>query len=110
MTVLTVRRVHVPRWSTIGLASVGLSTALVAPDPRIPRASGLLRERRSGGWIFYSLDLERLAGLRAAIAGLLTLTDVAATAHAWSDRGTSKTIPADLGPRRRMPILAETLQ
>lgn len=89
---------------------LGLSTALVSHHLRTLRASGLLRERRSGRWVFYSLDLERLAGLRAAIADLLTPTDAAATACACSDCGTSRTIPADLGPLRRVPHLAEISQ
>ncbi|MGZ8437460.1 MAG: ArsR/SmtB family transcription factor [Candidatus Limnocylindrales bacterium] len=89
---------------------LGLSTALVSHHLRTLRASGLLRERRSGRWVFYSLDLDRLAGLRAAFVDLLTPTDAAATACACSDCGTSRTAISDLGPLRRVPLLAEISQ
>ena len=59
---------------------LGLSPALVSHHLRTLRASGLVRERRSGRWVYYSLDLDRLASLRAALADLLTPTDAATTA------------------------------
>lgn len=83
---------------------LGLSTALVSHHLRTLRGSGLLRERRSGRWNFYSLDLERLARLRAALDDLLTPTDAAANACACSDCGSSRTAVAD--PRPLAPFLA----
>jgi ArsR family transcriptional regulator, arsenate/arsenite/antimonite-responsive transcriptional repressor len=85
---------------------LGLSPALVSHHLRTLRASGLLRERRSGRWVYYSLDLDRLASLRAAVADLLTPGEAAATACLCSDCGTSRT--AMPGPGlRRLPVLAE---
>jgi len=49
---------------------LGLSPALVSHHLRALRTSGLLRERRSGRWVYYSLELDRLASLRAAVADL----------------------------------------
>lgn len=89
---------------------LGLSTALVSHHLRTLRASGLLRERRSGRWVFYSLDLDRLARLRAAFVDLLTPTDAAATACGCSDCGTSRIATSNLGPLRRVPLLAEISQ
>ena len=85
---------------------LGLSPALVSHHLRTLRTSGLLRERRSGRWVFYSLDLDRLASLRAAVADLLTPGDAAATACLCSDCGTSRTAMPDPG-LRRLPVLAE---
>jgi ArsR family transcriptional regulator, arsenate/arsenite/antimonite-responsive transcriptional repressor len=85
---------------------LGLSPALVSHHLRTLRASGLLRERRSGRWVYYSLDLDRLASLRAALADLLTPGEDAATACLCSDCGTSRTSMPDPG-LRRLPVLAE---
>jgi ArsR family transcriptional regulator len=86
---------------------LGLSPALVSHHLRALRASGLLRERRSGRWVYYALDLDRLASLRAAVADLLTPTEAAATACQCSDCGTSRTGVPQPAPLRRLPILTE---
>ncbi len=85
---------------------LGLSPALVSHHLRTLRATGLLRERRSGRWVYYSLDLDRLAALRAALADLLTPGEAAATACLCSDCGTSRTAMPQPG-LRRLPVLAE---
>jgi len=86
---------------------LGLSPALVSHHLRTLRSSGLLRERRSGRWVYYSLDLERVAALRAAVADLLTPTDAATTACLCSDCGPSRSAIPEQGPLGRLPILAE---
>jgi ArsR family transcriptional regulator len=86
---------------------LGLSPALVSHHLRTLRASGLLRERRSGRWVYYSLDLDRLASLRAAVADLLTPGEAAATACLCSDCGTSRTVAPQPSSLRRLPVLAE---
>ncbi len=84
---------------------LGLSPALVSHHLRSLRASGILRERRSGRWVYYSLDLERLASLRSAVADLLTPTEAAASACLCSDCGPSRTAAPQSGPLRRLPVL-----
>lgn len=86
---------------------LGLSAALVSHHLRALRASGLLRERKSGRWVYYSLDLDRLESLRAAVADMLTPTEAAATACQCSDCGPSKTALPQRGRLRRLPLLAE---
>jgi ArsR family transcriptional regulator len=86
---------------------LGLSTALVSHHLRTLRAAGLLRERRSGRWVYYSLDLDRLAALRGALAELLTPTDAATTACLCSDCGSSRTTMPQPDPLRRLPLVAE---
>ena len=86
---------------------LGLSPALVSHHLRTLRASGLLRERRSGRWVYYSLDLDRLASLRVAVADLLTPGEAAATACMCSDCGTSRTAAPQPSSLRRLPVLAE---
>jgi len=86
---------------------LGLSPALVSHHLRALRTSGLLRERRSGRWVYYALDLDRLESLRAAVVDLLTPTEAAATACLCSDCGTSKTAVPQPAPLRRLPLLAE---
>jgi ArsR family transcriptional regulator, arsenate/arsenite/antimonite-responsive transcriptional repressor len=86
---------------------LGLSPALVSHHLRTLRASGLLRERRSGRWVYYSLDLDRLASLRAALADLLTPGEAAATACLCSDCGTSRAVAPQPSSLRRLPVLAE---
>lgn len=66
---------------------LALSPALVSHHLRALRDSGLLRERRSGRWVYYSLDLEALERLRAAVNGLLTPTDETAASCLCSDCG-----------------------
>ena len=86
---------------------LGLSPALVSHHLRTLRASGLLRERKSGRWVYYSLDLDRLASLRAAVVDLLTPGEAAATACLCSDCGTSRTAAPQPSSLRRLPVLAE---
>lgn len=86
---------------------LGLSTALVSHHLRTLRASGLLRERRSGRWVFYSLDVERLALLRASITDLLTPTTAATAACLCSDCGPSRTVVPRPSPLRSLPVLEE---
>ena len=88
-------------------SALGLSTALVSHHLRVLRTSGLLRERRAGRWVYYSLDVERLATLRGAIAALLTPTDTAATSCLCSDCSTTKASLAPGDPMRHVPRLAE---
>jgi ArsR family transcriptional regulator len=82
--------------------TLALSPALVSHHLRALRESGLLRERRSGRWVYYSLDLDAIERLRAAVTDLLTPTDEAAAACLCSDCGTER------GPRfleTRLPDL-----
>lgn len=67
--------------------TLALSPALVSHHLRALRGSGLLQERRSGRWVYYSLDLDALERLRAAVTDLLTPTDETATACVCSDCG-----------------------
>ena len=67
--------------------ALGLSTALVSHHLRVLRESGLVGERRDGRWVHYALDVERLARLRTALVTLLTPTEAASAACAWSDCG-----------------------
>ncbi len=71
-------------------AALGLSMALVSHHLRVLRSSGLLRERRSGRWVYYSLDSDALARLRADVVALLTPTDAASAACLCSDCGTTR--------------------
>ncbi len=86
---------------------LGLSTALVSHHLRTLRTSGLLRERRNGRWVYYSLDVERVAALRAAVADLLTPTPAATTACLCSDCGSQRTALPEPGLLRRLPLVAE---
>lgn len=86
---------------------LGLSPALVSHHLRSLRASGLLRERRSGRWVYYSLDLDRLASLRAVVVDMLTPTETATAACQCTDCGPSRTAALQRGPLRRLPLLAE---
>jgi ArsR family transcriptional regulator len=85
---------------------LGLSPALVSHHLRTLRAAGILRERKSGRWVYYSLDLERLATLRAAIADLLTPTDSAATASLCSACGPNRASIPEQEPLDRVPLPA----
>lgn len=71
--------------------ALGLSTALVSHHLRMLRSTGLLRERRSGRWVLYALDLDRLAGLRADLDALLSPADAADAERLCSDCGTKPT-------------------
>jgi ArsR family transcriptional regulator len=67
--------------------TLALSPALVSHHLRALRDSGLLRERRSGRWVYYSLDLDGLERLRSAVTNLLTPTDEIAAACLCSNCG-----------------------
>ncbi len=69
---------------------LGLSTALVSHHLRVLHASGLVRERRSGRWAYYSLDVERLARLRAEVDAFLTPIDEATAACVCSGCGPAR--------------------
>lgn len=56
-----------------------LSPALVSHHLRALHQAGLLRVRRQGKWMFYSLDLEHLSELREIVTTLLTPADPGAT-------------------------------
>lgn len=85
-----------------------MSTALVSHHLRVLRACGVLRERRSGRWAYYSLDLERIAELRAAVVTLLSPGDEAASACLCSDCGTRASVPIPGDALRRVPVLGGT--
>lgn len=74
-------------------AMLGLSTALVSHHLRALRASGLIRERRAGRWVYYSLDLDRVDALRTAVTTLLSPGESALTACRCSDCGVGGTFP-----------------
>lgn len=85
--------------------ALAMSPALVSHHLRVLRSTGLLRERRSGRWAFYALDLERIAQLRGAIVSLLTPSDEAASACVCSDCGPATDgarFPID--PLERLPV------
>ena len=84
-------------------SALGVSTALVSHHLRVLRASGLLRERHAGRWVYYSLDLERVAQLRRALDQLLTPSDAAASTCLCTDCG-SATSEGQAG-RRELPGL-----
>ncbi len=72
---------------------------------RVLRNAGLLRERRSGRWVYYSLDLDHLARVRAALTDLLAPTDTAAAACVCSDCGSlAIPLPATASPRGQLPL------
>jgi ArsR family transcriptional regulator len=58
--------------------ALGLSPALASHHLRALRSSGLIRERRSGRWVYYALDVDRLEQLRDWIDRLLTPSNAAA--------------------------------
>ena len=66
---------------------LALTPALVSHHLRVLRVSGLLHERRSGRWVYYSLDLAAIERLRAAVTDLLTPTDETAAACLCSNCG-----------------------
>ena len=89
--------------------TLALSPALVSHHLRALRDSGLLRERRSGRWVYYSLDLDALEKLRAAVSDLLTPTDQTAATCLCSDCGPERssrppasTLP-EVGPLAAVP-------
>jgi len=71
--------------------ALGMSPALVSHHLRVLHSTGLLRERRSGRWAFYALDVDRLARLRTTVTALLTPTDAVASACLCSDCSTTRT-------------------
>jgi ArsR family transcriptional regulator len=87
--------------------TLALSPALVSHHLRALRESGLLRERPSGRWVYYSLDLEHLARVRFALTDLLTPTDAGATGCLCSDCGTRTAVrtpfPVSSAPGQPLP-------
>ena len=77
--------------------TLALSPALVSHHLHALRDSGLLRERPSGRWVYYSLDLDALDRLRGAVTSLLTPTDEAAATSVCSDCGPERANPAGGG-------------
>ena len=73
---------------------LGLSTALVSHHLRALRASGLVRERRAGRWVYYSLDVEAVQALRADVTALLSPGASATTTCHCSDCGARPGLPA----------------
>ena len=72
---------------------LGLSTALVSHHLRALRTSGLVRERRAGRWVYYSLDIDRVDALRAAMTELLSPGEAATTTCRCSDCGVRGSLP-----------------
>ena len=70
--------------------TLALSPALVSHHLRALRDSGLLRERRSGRWVYYSLDLDAIERLRMEVSNLLTPADEAAADCLCSDCGVER--------------------
>jgi ArsR family transcriptional regulator, arsenate/arsenite/antimonite-responsive transcriptional repressor len=60
-------------------SALGLSPALASHHLRVLRSSGLIRERRVGRWVYYSLDHDRVERLRYWIDRLLTPSSAGAT-------------------------------
>lgn len=81
--------------------ALGLSSALVSHHLRVLRSSGLIRERRRGRWVYYSIDTERLERFRRALDRLLTPSDAAATSCVCSDCGSAGTRTARRSPGRQ---------
>jgi ArsR family transcriptional regulator, arsenate/arsenite/antimonite-responsive transcriptional repressor len=88
--------------------ALGLSTALVSHHLRSLRANGLLRERRAGKWVYYSLDAERIAEVRDALVEMLTPGDAAAASCLCSDCGTPRATYDD-DPMTELPRMVETV-
>ena len=62
-----------------------------------------------GRWVYYALDLDALASLRAALGHLLTPAASATTTCACSDCGTgpkAPSLPLDL---QHLPLLTEAM-
>ena len=83
---------------------LGLSPALVSHHLRALRASGLVRERRAGRWVYYSLDVDAVHALRASVTTLLSPGASAATTCHCSDCGARPAIPPRLAG---LPVLSE---
>jgi ArsR family transcriptional regulator len=64
---------------------LGLSPALASHHLKVLRSSGLIRERRVGRWVHYSLDLDRMEHLRRWVDRLLDPTSVPAPTDARSN-------------------------
>lgn len=67
--------------------TLGLSPALVSHHLRALSGVGLLRERKAGRWVYYSLDLQALDAFRGALNAFLTPSDEAAATCLCSDCG-----------------------
>ena len=86
---------------------LGLSTALVSHHLRALRTSGLVRERRSGRWVYYSLNIERVESLRTAMTELLSPGEAATTTCRCSDCGVRAPLPTLPARRAGLVVLAE---
>jgi ArsR family transcriptional regulator len=87
--------------------ALAMSPALVSHHLRVLRTSGLLSERQNGRWVFYALDLNRLARLRSTVVEFLTPTDAAASACVCSDCGPAReSRPAPGGPLGRRLVVS----
>lgn len=64
---------------------LGLSPALLSHHLKVLRVAGLIRERRGGRWVYYSLDLEALGRLRATLDGLLDPPGLVRAGHLCTD-------------------------
>lgn len=70
---------------------LGLSPALASHHLKVLRSSGLIRERRVGRWVHYSLDPDRMEQLHRWIDRLLTPTTTPAPTDAPSGCGQDPT-------------------
>ncbi len=86
---------------------LGLSTALVSHHLRALRTSGLVRERRAGRWVYYSLDIDRVDALRGAMTELLSPGEAATTTCRCSDCGVRGPLPTLPARRAGSVVLAE---
>lgn len=77
---------------------LGLSPALVSYHLRALRASGLVSERRTGRWVYYSVNVGQVHALRAALTDLLTPSAAATITCRCSDCGARRSLPI-LPPR-----------
>lgn len=70
--------------------TLGLSPALVSHHLRTLSGAGLLRERKAGRWVYYSLDLQALEVLRGSLNAFLTPSDETAASCVCSDCGSER--------------------
>ncbi len=56
--------------------SLGLPQSLVSHHLAVLRSAGLLSDRRSGKWVYYSIDKESVAHLNALLADVLNPDEI----------------------------------